>query len=81
MSFHVVVYKSKRNWNNADMCHSLIQKTSFSTDFKTIQEKRDNTLNQVNASVELLELTCLILLYYHNHFTINVPCVHSYSHL
>ena len=37
------------------MCHSLTQTTSFSTDFKTIQEKRDNTLNQVNASVELLE--------------------------
>ena len=55
MLFHVVVYKSKRNWTNADMCHSLTQTTSFSTDFETIQEKRDNTLNQVNASVELLE--------------------------
>ena len=40
---------------NTDMCHSLTQKTSFSTDFETIQEKRDNTLNQVNTSVELLE--------------------------
>ena len=76
MSFCVVVYKSKRNWTNADMCHSLTQTTSLSTDFKTMQEKRDNTLNQVNASVELLEY-----LFYHNHLTINVPCVYSYNHL
>ena len=55
MSFHAVVYKYKRNWTNAEMCHSLTQTTSFSTNFKTIQEKRDNTLNQVNTSVELLE--------------------------
>ena len=58
MSFHVVVYKYKRNWTNDDMCHSLTQTTSFSTDFKTLQEKRDNTLNQVNASIELLEYLC-----------------------
>ena len=55
MSFCVVVYKSKRNWTNAEMRCSLTQTTSFSTDFKTMQEKRDDTLNQVNASVELLE--------------------------
>ena len=58
MSFCVVVYQSKRHWSNDDMCHSLTQTTSFSTDFKTLQEKRDNTLNQVNASVELLEYLC-----------------------
>ena len=58
MSFHVVVYQSKRHWSNDDMCHSLTQTTSFSTDFETLQEKRDNMLNQVNASVEPLEYLC-----------------------
>ena len=58
MSFCVVVSQSKRNWSDEDMCHSLTQTTSFSTDFKTLQEKRDNTLNQVNTSVELLEYLC-----------------------
>ena len=58
MSFHIVVYRSKRNWSNDDIYHSLTQTTSFSTDFKTLQEKRDNMLNQVNTSIELLEYLC-----------------------
>ena len=53
-----MVYQSKRHWSNDDMCHSLTQTTSFSTDFETLQRKRDNTLNQVNASVEPLEYLC-----------------------
>ena len=58
MPFCVVVYQSKRHWSNDDMCHSLTQTTSFSTDFETLQEKQNNMLNQVNASVELLEYLC-----------------------
>ena len=78
MSFCVVIYQSKRNWSNDDMCHFLTQTTSFSIDFETLQEKRDKVLNQVNASVELLEYLC--------DFTVlpqsfdDKLCVNSYIH-
>ena len=39
---------------NDDLCHSLTQTTTFSTDFETLHENRIITLNQVDASIELL---------------------------
>ena len=54
MSFHVVIYKLKRKWSNDDLCHSLTQTTTFSTDFEKLHEKRTKTLNQIDASIKLL---------------------------